>query len=143
MPFSVICVSVGPGSAPSPRSKKPLPSASPSRARRATSLRSYTARICWPSSRRICTSSGNSTPLRCSMPTERVWVTSTSPKRSTVRPGRLSASPNTSRQQSASGPITRLRYSHAQRSRRCQNASSNLSFALRDTSRTRILLCGL
>ena len=43
------------------------------------------------------------------MPTERDCVTSTSPKRSTVSPGKPSASPKMTRQHSISPPITVLR----------------------------------
>ena len=74
------------------------------------------------------------------MPTDSVSATSTSLKRSTTRPGKPSASENSTRQQLASSPMTVLRYSHAHATLRFQNARSNASLALRVIRRMRILL---
>ncbi len=103
-------------------------------------MRSYRPRIAMPSSASTSSNTGKITGLSCSMPMESVSATSTSLKRSTTRPGKPSASLNSTRQQLASAPITVLRYCHAHATLRFQNARSNVSFALRVIKRMRILL---
>ena len=110
-PFSVITRLVSsPCGTPS---YQPETGSSPSLARRGDSLRSYIPRTVTPISSSPAQSARYSTSLRRSMPRESICVTSMSPKRSTVTPGRPSASPKMSRQASKSPPMTRRRYSRA------------------------------
>ena len=141
-PFSVISVTADAGTISPGRGYQPLPWASPSFSRRATSFRRKTPRMGKPSARRSPASAGRSRSWIRSMPADSTWTDSRSWNLSTVRPGKASASPKMIRQASrSSGAITLFRYSQAHRSFRCQKAPSNRSLALRDTNRTRILEC--
>ena len=81
----------------------------PSFSRSTTSLRSKRPSIISPSCSSTSTMRGKSMSLIFSMPSESVCVTSRFSNRSTVRPGKASASPKIRRQQPVCPSMTALR----------------------------------
>ena len=93
-----------------------------------------------PRGEKISASSPISSSFQRSMPSEVIWNERQSANLSTVRPGRPSDSPNTTRQESAKPRLRR--YSHARRRRRRKNSRSIVSSASRVSTRTQILESG-